>query len=158
MTCNLYNSTDNPKTIGKTLTGGTAVSSLKPYEPISELTGSILISYSGTKFDYNYISVDFSNDETPHIRKYFITDKELELGGKLRLILKLDVLETYGEDILECKAVYDRTNNVDKANVDLIDGIVRTSADCITERIKFVTTDYNVGLDYPGKVIMVCNA
>lgn len=128
MTCNLYNSTDNPKTIGKTLTGGTAVSSVKPYEPISELTGSILIAYTGTKFDYNYISIDFSNDETPHIRKYFITDKELEIGGKMRLILKLDVLETFGADILKCPAVFDRTSKTGIGNSKIKD-----NADIFTE-------------------------
>lgn len=96
----LYNTNDPPNKLNKTLTGASAAKSCTPYEPVSDLEGTIVIDYG---FDYegsNYLEMleqDFDDGAVRAERKtyYFITDIEKVQGSKLRLHLKRDVLMTY---------------------------------------------------------------
>lgn len=67
------------------------VTGAKPFEPLSPLTGQLLIAYDPVVYAANYAK--FEN------KYYFVTDRELLTGGRMRLICRVDVLKTYAEQI-----------------------------------------------------------
>ena len=105
--------TDNPKMINKTLpTASANFESTKPYEAISDLTGSLLVPYSLAAEKANYMKTAVTVNGVTITKYYFITDRVLEIGNKLRLFLKTDVLYTYAADIKKCPAVCRRSANL----------------------------------------------
>ena len=159
MTLDLYNISDNPKQLYKTIGDSIyqTTQTIKPYEPISDLTGSILITYSSTAEDCNYAKIV---DDAGFTKYYFVTDKQLEVGGKMRIYLEIDVLMTFQEDILNCPAVYDRSDCF--PNYLLDDGMERVSVKRDVEFIGFMipgqtiaqTVD-NPPLNYPDKILTI---
>lgn len=143
LSANFYNNTDNPKTVTKTLPETpTHTATITPYQPLSELTGTIILAYNSDLDSANYCS--FGS------KYYFITDRILLTGGKIQLTLRTDVLMTYRAAILNCKAVINRSDTLN--NAQILDGAIRHEA---RQDIEYI--DFNNGLSYPEKVIMVCN-
>lgn len=99
----LYNCNDNRKTINKTLGTPTVIQTITPYEPVSDLEGYVIVNYNADYMDMNYAA--YLNS------KYFIEDRELLTGGKMKLHLRMDVLETFKTDILACPAISERSNS-----------------------------------------------
>ena len=146
LSANFYNNTDNPKTVNKTLSAEPVISAtITPYQPLSELTGTIILAYDSDLDSANYCSIG-----TNGTKYYFITDRILLTGGKIQLTLRIDVLMTYSADILNCKAVINRSDTLN--NAQILDGAIRHEA---RQDIEYI--DFNNGLSYPEKVIMVCN-
>ena len=81
--------------IVKTITGA------KPFQPLSPLIGELLLGYNEDVFGCNYCT--FLG------KCYFITDKELLTGQRMRLICKTDVLTTYATDIKKIDVVCKRS-------------------------------------------------
>ena len=69
-----------------------SVEGAKPFEPLSPLTGQLLLEYDVTIYAANYAKF---ND-----KYYFITDRELLTGGRMRLFCRVDVLKTYTDAIM----------------------------------------------------------
>lgn len=67
------------------------VTGAKPFEPLSPLTGQLLLAFDSTIYATNYAK--FEN------KYYFITDRELLTGMRMRLICRVDVLKTYADQI-----------------------------------------------------------
>lgn len=111
-TISLYNISDNPKKLVKN--PGNALytpTTFEPYQPLSDLTGTVLIPYK-IKVGNDYVILEGANYAKLNGKYYFITDRVLEPGGKLRLYLKIDVLMTYAEQIKNCPAVNRRSANL----------------------------------------------
>ena len=68
-----------------------SVSGAKPFEPLSPLTGQLLLEYDATIYAANYVKFNG--------KYYFITDRELLTGGRMRLFCRVDVLKTYASAI-----------------------------------------------------------
>lgn len=95
----LCNCPDPPKKLAKNTTIGTSGTiSCTPYEPMSDLTGYIIIDWSGDYEGCNYLTMTETwGDEEPQTRTtyYYITDIIKDIGGKMRLYLRRDVLMTF---------------------------------------------------------------
>lgn len=87
MDISFYSYSGDNKIVDKSLTSITTVTDAHPFEPLSALTGQLILEYKQTVYDANYAKF---ND-----RYYFVTDRELLIGGKMRLICKIDVLMTF---------------------------------------------------------------
>ena len=100
----LCNCPDPPNKLSKNTTTGTSGTiSCTPYEPMSDLTGYIIIDWHGDYEGCNYLTMTetWGDEEEPQTRTtyYFITDIVKDIGGKMRLILRRDVLMTFKSDI-----------------------------------------------------------
>lgn len=157
MTVTLYNTDENPKVLSKTLTDGVSIGDCAPYEPISDLTGSVLVPYTQTAEQCNYAMLVFTDNNVNFTKYYYITDRQLEVGKKMRLYLKTDVLKTYDEQIRKCKAVFDRCENADMANVETADSYRRIEADQELDYWYFNVVGGGSGFTYPNRVIAVCS-
>lgn len=67
------------------------VEGAKPFEPLSPLTGQLVLEYAATIYAANYAKFNG--------KYYYITDRELLTGGRMRLYCRVDVLKTYASAI-----------------------------------------------------------
>lgn len=83
---------------------------IEVFKPLSDLTGTILLTYSDIAYRCNYVMLNFGTSEVPYTKNYFITDRQVIEGGLMRLYLKCDVLTTYMIGVLAttvcCKRTY----------------------------------------------------
>lgn len=105
-TVTYYNIQDPPNKIKKTL--GTAVgsSSCSPWEPVSDLSGKIIAAYTSAVEAGNYVSI--TGDGRP--RYCYIRDVIKRPGGQMEVILDVDPLMTYQNEILNLDCYCTRTN------------------------------------------------
>lgn len=88
MEVTFYNYSGNPKVVYKTLGSALATAStLKPYRPVSDLKGEIILAYNSTLYASNYCLLDS--------KYYFITDRNVLPGGQMMFELLVDVLMSY---------------------------------------------------------------
>lgn len=110
MTVTFYQSASDPKAAYKSLTQvGTAIT-LKPFEPMVDISGRFLIAYDSTLEACNYCMIDGE--------PYFITNSEKDVGGRLWVYVKKDVLSKYISQLLSCPAVLDRAEQAYNAYSD----------------------------------------
>lgn len=103
MTLTLYKTSDDPRTLNKTITDAkTLTVQLKSDTDL--LNPVFMLAYDSTILaGYNYAEMDG--------RYYYITDITAATGGQLQLRCKTDVLMTYKDDILQCPVIVDRSSN-----------------------------------------------
>lgn len=89
-----YNVTDDPRSLNKTLSGGTTVTSIRPTENCDLLNPKFELDYKANLTTCNYVVVG-----APFNRSYFITDLSIDIGKKIYITCAVDVLETYKDDI-----------------------------------------------------------
>lgn len=88
MEVTFYNYSGNPKIVDKTLGSAIATAStLKPYRPVSDLKGEIILAYNAALYAANYALLDS--------KYYFITDRQVLPGGQMQFQLLTDVLMSY---------------------------------------------------------------
>ena len=108
LTVTLYNVTDNPKKVNKTL--GSAVLTLsnnvQPTDPCDILNPSFIITYPSNIGTFNYCTVS-----SPFNRNYFVTDIAVLTGGRMRISCNVDVLTTYAGSIKECVGTFTRSED-----------------------------------------------
>lgn len=107
-----YNISDPPNKLNKTIpeTAAHVAQSASPYEPMSELTGKIILAHVTQADGCNYCSIT----EGSVTQYYFITDTVLLPGGKFEVYLKRDVLMTYSSDIKNMRIVAKRSSCIAK--------------------------------------------
>lgn len=103
----LYNNSDDPKVLSKTLTGGYSVNSIIPTEACDILNPTFILNYNSAYTTCNYIVVG-----APFNRSYFITDMKIDIGKKIEITCAVDVLETYKESIKDCIACVIRNEGI----------------------------------------------
>lgn len=86
-----------------------SVATLQPFRPLSELTGEIELEYNATIFAANYCMLNYGTAETPITKNYFITNRDLQTGGRMILQLRCDVLTTFRSAVLSVPVVCRRT-------------------------------------------------
>lgn len=92
--------------------------SLIPYKPLSDLDGEMIYDYDSTTFKANYCVVDFGSGYT---KNYFIRDREMLTGSKMRHILHCDVLTTFQSGVLGTNVLCKRTALQSKQSPYMID-------------------------------------
>ena len=105
----IYNCSDDPKVLSKTLSGGTPVSSITPTEACDILNPTFILNYNSAYTTCNYIVVG-----APFNRSYFITDMKIDIGKKIVISCAVDVLETYKDSIKNCMACVTRNEGIGK--------------------------------------------
>ena len=109
MAVNVYLGTtsDDPRTLTKTVTYSETALPCKPTEPCNILNPTLLVAYTDTTiFGKNYSKIpDWGN------RKYFINDIQVLTGGKVMLALAIDYLGTYDTSIRACPCCITRSED-----------------------------------------------
>lgn len=103
----LYNCSDDPRKLSKTLTDPISVSSITPTENVDLLAPTFILNYNSNYATHNYIVV-----EAPFNRSYFITDMQIDIGKKIVISCAVDVLETYKTSIKNITANVIRQENL----------------------------------------------
>ena len=107
-TTTLYYTSDDPKVVDKTLTGGYSVA-CAPYDGCSILAPRLILDYNSSAFDSNYLYIpEFGN------RYYYITDVEVTPAQKMIISAKVDPLKTYSSQIRNCIACVTRSESIGK--------------------------------------------
>lgn len=107
MTITLYNVTDAPNVLNKSLGTGTAITTAQPVQPCDFLAPAFILDKSSGVLSANYLVTD----STLENRCYFITDKQLISGGRVLVSCAVDVLSTYATDIIASTGVVMRAEN-----------------------------------------------
>ena len=96
-TINFYKVTDPPNKLDKTT--GTSLGSFNcsPFKPISDLTGSVVVSYTAEVEAANYAAIG--------TRYYYVRDVILQPGGRMEVVLELDPLKTLSTEIKACDCI-----------------------------------------------------
>lgn len=92
----LYNVSDDPKKIDKTLSNPTTIGTIVPTEECDILKPTFILNYNSSYTSNNYIVVD-----APFSRNYFITDMKIDIGEKITISCEVDPLTTYASSIKE---------------------------------------------------------
>ncbi len=123
MTATFYDYTGVPFQIDKVLGDPFGTSNLlKPYEPLSDLEGKIILEYNQLYFRSNYCIVNFNDPESQEYTKnYFITNRELLPGGKMALYLSVDTLTTYKTGVLNTNVICVRCSLSEKQSSYIYD-------------------------------------
>lgn len=103
MTITLYNVSETPNCLTKTLTGGMQRTAV-PVEPCDFLTPTFIID-SANK-GYNYCVAG-----EPLNRSYFINNTSLLTGQRAAISCTVDVLGTYAAAIKKCAGTFLRSEN-----------------------------------------------
>lgn len=113
-TANFYHFMGDNKEVEKSL-GEVIVSkeTIRPYEPLDDISGTLLLEYSANIEGCNYCVYDGKN--------YFVTDKVREIGGKIRITLKSDVLMNYWSGAQNAIAIITRSAKSGAQNTYLPD-------------------------------------
>jgi len=108
MTLTIYNVTDAPNVVNKSLANGVTISA-QPVEPCDFLSPSFIIDKSGAITSGNYIVAG-----APLNRHYFITDKSLITGNRVLVVCAVDVLTTYASGIKNSIGTVLRSESIGK--------------------------------------------
>ena len=103
----LYNNSDDPRALNKTLGTGYEVSNIRPTESCDILSPTFILDYDADYAQCNYVVVN-----APFNRSYFITDMKIDIGKKIVISCAVDVLQTYKEEIEKLKCNIIRQENL----------------------------------------------
>lgn len=95
----LYNVSDDPRKLNKTLTGELSVNNVRPTDIVDLMNPSFILDYNE-----NYTTKNYLYAEAPFNRFYFITDMKIDIGKKIVISCSADVLYTYRDDIKRINA------------------------------------------------------
>lgn len=155
LSATLYNISANPRVVDKPL--GSPVltaNALAPYEELSNLTGKLILAYNADALNANYCKLTETDGQYTTFEKYYyITDVSRDIGQKMNILLRTDVLMTYKSDIMNCEIIANRSDTLN--NCDIADGLFRHEARQDIEQISFVPVVNR--FDYPDCVIMTCS-
>lgn len=111
---------------------------------ISLETPVLILSYSGNKNNINYLRIpEFS-------RSYFITDLIDLTGSRYEARCKVDVLESFKDDILKLNCIIDKQENNSLSNKYYNDGSF-----IVTEQETVSTYNFNNGFNENGEFILI---
>ena len=88
MTVDLYNTTDDPRKIGKTLTTIATGITCKPSQPFSILTPRIILNNTAGYTACNYVYI-------PDFSRYYFAEINMLTGVEIEIVCSVDVLNSY---------------------------------------------------------------
>lgn len=105
MNITLYTTTDDMRTVDKTLTTVKSVTAT-PTEPMNVLAPTLIINYDNSVLSANYVYIPALN------RYYYIDNIDLLKGNRILLSCRVDVLKTYANDIGNCNCICVRSESI----------------------------------------------
>ena len=108
MNVHIGSTTDDPRKLTKTITwitngqGTTQDFSCVPTADCDIINPTIVLAYDSNIVDKNYAEISDWG------RKYFINDIQMLTGGRMMLVLSVDVLSTYDTSIRACNGTMTR--------------------------------------------------
>lgn len=105
MNITLYTTTDDMRTVDKTLTTVKSVTAT-PTEPMNVLAPTLIIDYDSSVLSANYVYIPALS------RYYYIDNIDLLKGNRLLLSCRVDVLKTYANDIRNCNCICVRSESI----------------------------------------------
>lgn len=109
MTLTLYNTADDKKKVGKTLTTVQTVTNVKPIEPCDMLEPSFILDGGAVNaINSNYCHVSIFG------RYYFITDHVLLNGARIKIKCKHDPLQNFATPLINSSQLVTRSESVGK--------------------------------------------
>ena len=144
MDITLYNNASEPNEINKALTQIDDVSAVIKGD-ISYEDPIVILSYAGeVTDDINYFKIPELN------RCYVITDIKNLTGGRYQVQGRVDVLESFKNEILSLSAIVDKSNIATDVNMYLDDGSY------IVENKEFNTViNFSAGFNEAGEYILI---
>ena len=124
MVITLGNTADAPNVIGKTATWGDPITAPVARDDINVSTPVLVLNGYDISPSNNYARILWDGDAD--YKLYFVTDVTKLTGGRTRLTLKIDVLETYKAAIGNLSVVAARASS--NVNRYIADSIQKTSA------------------------------
>lgn len=109
MTITLYNTSDDKKKVGKTLTALQTVENVKPIEPCDMLNPSFILDGGAVNaINSNYCHVSIFG------RYYFITDHVLLNGARIMIKCKHDPLQNFATGLKNSRQLVTRSESIGK--------------------------------------------
>ena len=109
MTITLYNTSDDKKKVGKTLTVVQTVENVKPIEPCDMLNPSFILDGGAVNaINSNYCHVSIFG------RYYFITDHVLLNGARIMIKCKNDPLQNFATALKNSRQLVTRSESIGK--------------------------------------------
>lgn len=109
MTITLYNTSDDKKKVGKTLTAVQTVENVKPIEPCDMLNPSFILDGDAVNaINSNYCHVSIFG------RYYFITDHVLLNGARIMIKCKHDPLQNFATGLKNSRQLVTRSESIGK--------------------------------------------
>lgn len=128
--------TGDNKVVNKTLTDTTAAVALAPYEPLDELQGYIIVSPTYEVYNYCKIGSVY----------YFVTGRQFDTAGRLRIRLREDVLMTLKNQLYQLDAIFDRVTTSVLMQAAIPDNLPTQAYKMTTEYTSSdVYNDFNFG-------------
>ena len=144
MEIKLYKNLSENNVIGKTLTSIKSVeANLK--NDVSVINPTLVLNYTANILDSNYCFI-------PKFNRYYFIDEIVPITGD-RCIVKcrVDVLESFKEDIKSLTVILDKTQSIYKSNKYLDDGSF------VVENKDFNTIyNFTNGFNDEGTFILIC--
>ena len=105
MTVTLYNITDDPRKLIKTLPQTSKTyNTVDALDIVSVVNPTLILSYDGNYIDCNYCYVH-------EFGRYYFCKTSVDTGGRLVLTCTVDPLMSFADDIKECQACITRNEH-----------------------------------------------
>lgn len=114
MILTIQRTNDAPNVINKNVENVVTFNNVKPFEPCDILEPKFVVEYNPDIYGANYCYCD------TFARSYFITDISILTAHRMLISCSVDVLQTYGSNILNCEASVIRSESV--GSTDIPDG------------------------------------
>lgn len=103
LTASFYTYTGDNRVLEKELGAAikTLTNTIKPYKPLDDLTGVLTLDYDAALLSANYCHLGtYANEAWSNDKYYYVIDRKYDIGQKMELVLKVDVLMTYKSEIM----------------------------------------------------------
>lgn len=126
VTATFYTTTDDPRTIGKTLTRVASGVQCKVYETTTITEPRLVLNYNDDVFKANYCYLG-----EPYNRYYFMSPPATLPGGRMGIPLSVDVLESFKVGICKTDAFILRAES-DRDNL-IVDELIPARAGVVND-------------------------
>lgn len=111
-----YHMKSDYRVVNKNIIEIGTTNTIEPYNPLSDITGFIIVSYDANWYSANYAKVGD--------KYYYITGREVINGGMMRIVLHVDVLMCYArsEAFRNIKIIPSRSDDKELYNSWIADG------------------------------------
>lgn len=111
-----YHMKSDYRVVNKNITLIGVTQAIEPYNPLSDITGFVIVTYDSNWYSANYAKVED--------KYYYVTGREVLTGGMMRIGLHVDVLMNVGntEAFRKIKIIPSRSDDKNLYNSWIADG------------------------------------
>lgn len=139
----------DPRTLLKVPQSEITVSSIRPTGEVNLLTPTFVLDYKEAYTSKNYIYVG-----APFNRYYFITDMKIDIGKKIIINCKVDVLQSFSQQVLSSRGYIIRTGSYAASAKYLPDENIPINTQTQTQNYEFSSTPFQTIDSINGNYIL----